>query len=351
MSTHDGGQPAAPADLYRVAAFLRELDRMLHPAAARPCTCYRLPPAVLPPLPPTGSRGSDPVARQSSSGWMATRTAPEVVAPLAAPEVEWVERAELPIPAPARAPNSAQATAPPPVPPARGPAVSAGPVESAISPAPPPAGPDTARATATHHRGPAPELRIAGATTEVRAPMAPGPPVPRLPTEPAIAPATPPPAPVVVAVPVEPAPPAPPTAATLLPPRASTAPQLPTPRPTPRLEPPPAQDLAPCPVSARAEPASTAPRAAAAPAEPVDLVIDGVEGGDGATEFSPTPEVVAETPAAGETFIAVDQPGPPPLPGVRGPRRALARLPAATASAMQSELQRRYLDRTLRRSR
>lgn len=79
---------ATRADLDRLAALLRELDRMLHPASTRPLGGYRFPPAVLPPL-PRATTGAAP--GRGDSGWMPTRTA--AVGGLPDPGVAWVEPA------------------------------------------------------------------------------------------------------------------------------------------------------------------------------------------------------------------------------------------------------------------
>src|SRR5690349_20566118 len=84
---------ATRADLEQVSAFLREVDRMLHPASRRAAGGYRVPPAVAEPLPPTGvpglgDRAGD--AGRSAPGWTQTRTAaPQPLPP--PPAVPWVE--------------------------------------------------------------------------------------------------------------------------------------------------------------------------------------------------------------------------------------------------------------------
>jgi hypothetical protein len=82
----------------------------------------------------------------------------------------------------------------------------------------------------------------------------------------------------------------------------------------------------------------------------VDLVVDGIDDGwpPGPTEPAETTPIAADDdPFDGVATV----PGPPPLPGVRGPRRTPAHLPAATADRVEASLRRLYLDRTLRRSR
>ena len=96
---------ASRADLDRVAAFLRELDRMLHPASTRPSGGYRLAPLVLPPLPPTTGFGDTGGGTgRGGSGWMATRE-PTSPLPGPAPDIPWVEPPppddSTPLPAPA----------------------------------------------------------------------------------------------------------------------------------------------------------------------------------------------------------------------------------------------------------
>ena len=89
---------------------------------------------------------------------------------------------------------------------------------------------------------------------------------------------------------------------------------------------------------------------ASPPPEPVDLVVEGID----AVPPPPAAEP-AETTLDAPDYLLLDGDvgtlGPPPLPGGRGPRRTPAHLPAAAADRVQADLQRKYLDRTLRRSR
>ena len=83
--------------------------------------------------------------------------------------------------------------------------------------------------------------------------------------------------------------------------------------------------------------------------EPVELVVDGIDADLPAGPEEPaeaTPVAPDDDPLHGIATV----PGPPPLPGARGPRRTLPHLPAETADRVQASLRRLYLDRTLRRS-
>jgi hypothetical protein len=111
----DPAHPASPAsreDLYRLAALLGELDRMMHPAGRTSYGTYRLPVWAAPPLPPTGvpgagDRAGSPGGR-TSAAWTPT---PPPARPAAPPAVPWVE--------PSPHPATRRAPAPPGAEPAR----------------------------------------------------------------------------------------------------------------------------------------------------------------------------------------------------------------------------------------
>ena len=80
----------------------------------------------------------------------------------------------------------------------------------------------------------------------------------------------------------------------------------------------------------------------------MDLVVEGI---DAAPPSGSDVESDAGTPAeqADDAWERVS--GPPVPPAASGPRRERARLSFATAGRVQTELERMYLDRTLRRFR
>ena len=350
-------QPATRADLYRVAAFLRELDRMLHLATTRPAGDYRLPPAVLPPLPPTGSGGGGPSARQGGSGWMTTRAAQSPAAPIP-PDIRWVEPPAEPEALAAPEPTR---TAPPPVPLTVSSTVRDVATGSVAEPRTRPAGPDTAGPEPSS--APSPAIAPAPDPTPQRqrprdATQSGTPTTPRLATAAPLTETVPPPN----IGPPEPAtdvaagqPPRP--ALPMLPAderrvaEAEVSPRSPR---APTRRPPSPSTSEP---ERSAAPIGTVPEGAAPPAplaspppEPVDLVVEGID----AVPPPPAAEP-AETTLDAPDYLLLDgdvgTPGPPPLPGGRGPRRTPAHLPAAAADRVQADLQRKYLDRTLRRSR
>lgn len=138
----DPALPAAPAsreDLYRLAALLGELDRMMHPAGRTSYGAYRLPAWAAPPLPPTGvpgagDRAGSPGGR-TSAAWTPT---PPPARPAAPPAVPWVEPASPSVTRRAPAPAGAE-PAPPGAPVDQGPgaprAVVHGPLPTVTTPA------------------------------------------------------------------------------------------------------------------------------------------------------------------------------------------------------------------------
>ena len=348
---------ASRADLDRVAAFLRELDRMLHLASTRPSGGYRLAPLVLPPLPPTTGFGdAGRGTGRGGSGWMATRE-PTAPLPGPAPDMPWVEPPPDDGPSlPAPAAGVVSTTPEPPVR-RRVPAATPVPQDRRTVLTAPAAPADDAEAT---RAGPARAPGPTASPVPTRRPVtphgdSPGPPQPVRGPEPTVERASGRPTPASAR-------PSPET-------RPRTEPTLPVPDPAPG--PVLASHLEPAPRASRAADSgpTTRPRPAESPApdvrelprttpsetpeparppEPVDLVIEGIDA-------APTPgsdvEGDADLPADPADDAVVTVAGPPVPPGGRGPRRERARLSFATAGRVQTELQRMYLDRTLRRFR
>ncbi len=367
--------PATRVDLYRVAAFLRELDRMLHPATARPSGQYRLPPWVAPPLPPSGA-GRPREAGSGASGWLPTRAparpaAPPIDIPWVEPPVARTEQQASPglePPVPVLAPPSgppirtgypAAPGSPPPVL-ARDPApvVAPGRLETAAAPLTPapgesppgPPGPATAAPAPasvpysppaaspsgpalagpdarTGPLRPAPSVAVPATGPVVAAPSAPADdPLPAAPHRPAGRP----PASEGVPRPIHPYPD--------VPPGAAVPPPIGRPAPSPAVGPRPPREL---------DAESTA--AQDIPVDLVDIAVSGID--DAPVPVEPAPDLDLDP---GEPDFPM-APASPPLPAGHGPRRDLTRPPAGgrdlDLDRGRAALQRLYLDRTLRRSR
>jgi hypothetical protein len=343
---------------------------MLHPASTRPSGGYRLAPLVLPPLPPTTGVGNTGTGTgRGESAWTATREPTSQPLPGAAPDIPWVEPPlpadDPPLPAddpPLPAPAPGVVSAAPDPAPAEGRTSPAATPAADVRPTPPgpqvapagkargtPAGPAPAPvSTPTQFPSARPVLAHRASTT--RAEPAPGPSP--------IAEGTP----VLAAAPAVRLPPPearPHTEPTVPAPAASSGPVLARPvEPAPRA--PRGSGPGPTTGHPTAGPAATdvgerprtTPPAAPTPVlapEPVEIVVEGIDPLH--TSDAPTVQASEETPVEPPDDAVVPVPGPPLPPGGRGPRRERARLSFAIAGRVQTELQRMYLDRTLRRFR